>query len=104
MTMGYLPARLPVSCLSMAPRFDTKLNASLIARRAPLSDYNNVPQSQSALKREATKSESGPSDSHLGDLHALLKKLVESKPGQRAMVQEEEAEDPKVRLQPCSLI
>lgn len=95
MTMGYLPARLPVSCLSMAPRFDTKLNASLIARRAPLSDYNNVPQSQSALKREATKSESGPSDSHLGDLHALLKKLVESKPGQRAMVQEEEAEDPK---------
>jgi polo-like kinase 1 len=26
MTMGYLPPRLPTSCLTMAPRFDTKPN------------------------------------------------------------------------------
>ena len=98
MTMGYLPNRLPLSILSMAPRFDTKLNASLIARRAPLSDYNQQPNQQliSSQKRDTLKSESGPSDCHLSELHAQLKKLVESKPGSRAVPQEEEAEDPKV--------
>jgi len=97
MTMGYLPNRLPLSILSMAPRFDTKLNASLIARRAPLSDYNQQPNQQliSSQKRDTLKSESGPSDCHLSELHAQLKKLVESKPGSRAVPQEEEAEDPK---------
>ena len=99
MTLGYLPTRLPTSCLSMAPRFDNKLNGSLIARRAPLADYNNLPVS-TAKPRESAKSESsGPADHHLGELHALLKKLVESKPGQRSIVQQEEAEDPKVMFQ-----
>ena len=40
---------------------------------------------------------SGPSDCHLGELHAMLRKLVESKPGSRVNAQEEEAEDPMVR-------
>ena len=42
MTMGYMPSKLPASVLTMAPRFDTKLNASLIARRVPLTEYNQV--------------------------------------------------------------
>eukprot|EP00088_Acartia_fossae_P047488 TRINITY_DN5148_c0_g1_i1.p1 TRINITY_DN5148_c0_g1~~TRINITY_DN5148_c0_g1_i1.p1 ORF type:complete len:588 (-),score=124.11 TRINITY_DN5148_c0_g1_i1:437-1945(-) len=100
MTMGYLPVRLPASVLSMAPRFDTKLNASLIARRTPLADYNQVPNtiasSAGAGKpRDALKSDSNPSDCHLSELHAQLKKLVASKPGERAVIQEDEAEDPK---------
>merc|ERR1711962_1749638 len=92
--MGYLPSRLPASILAMAPRFDTKLNASLIARRAPLAEYNNIPQS-SAQKREQLKSDSGPSDCHLSKLQVQLKKLMDTKPGSRAYAQEEEAEDPK---------
>ena len=48
MTMGYLPCRLPQSCLSMAPRFDNKLNASLIARKNPLSEYNRISESSSS--------------------------------------------------------
>jgi polo-like kinase 1 len=44
MTMGYLPPRLPASCLSMAPRFDTKHNASIVARRNPLSEVNTQNQ------------------------------------------------------------
>ena len=40
---------------------------------------------------------SGPSDCHLGELYAMLRKLVESKPGSRVQAQEEEAEDPMVR-------
>ena len=42
MTMGFNPQRLPVSCLTMAPRFDTKNNASLIARRTPLMEVNKL--------------------------------------------------------------
>jgi len=94
MTMGYLPARLPTSVLSMAPRFDQKLNASLIARRAPLTDYNNIPQSVQK-PRDQLKSDSGPADCHLTSLQAQLRKLMETKPGAREYPQEEEAEDPK---------
>jgi len=93
MNMGYLPTRLPLSCLSMAPRFDIKLNASLIARRAPLSVQNQVPSGSD--RPSSAKSESGGSDCHLGELHAALKKLVESKPCARSVIQEEDAEDPK---------
>ncbi|XP_023331848.1 serine/threonine-protein kinase PLK1 [Eurytemora carolleeae] len=97
MTMGYLPCRLPQSCLSMAPRFDNKLNASLIARKNPLSEYNRISESSSSTgeKKDGVKGGlSGPSDCHLGENHAMLRKLVESKPGSRVQAQEEEAEDP----------
>jgi len=94
MTMGYLPPRLPVSCLSMAPRFDTKHNASIVARRNPLSELNAQSQAEQNQK-DAQKGESGPADCYLTDLHEQLKRLVESRPGHRAQVQEDEAEDPK---------
>ena len=41
MTQGYMPNRLPPSCLTMAPRFDTKM--SQIARRGPLQEINKEP-------------------------------------------------------------
>jgi len=99
MTMGYLPPRLPVSCLTMAPRFDTKNNASLIARRPPLMEVNKD-TAQTGLnpayngKKESTK-ETLPNDCYLGELHKQLQQLVASKPGKRAQVLEDEAEDPK---------
>lgn len=34
MMQGYLPSRLPLSCLTMPPRFDVRLNNSIVARRA----------------------------------------------------------------------
>lgn len=40
MTCGYIPTRLPLSCLTMAPRFDPKLNSSIIAVRRPLGEVN----------------------------------------------------------------
>ena len=40
MTCGYMPNRLPLSCLTMAPRFDPKLNSSIIAVRRPLGEMN----------------------------------------------------------------
>ena len=40
MNCGYMPTRLPLSCLTMAPRFDAKLNSSIIAVRRPLGEVN----------------------------------------------------------------
>ncbi|XP_047493190.1 serine/threonine-protein kinase PLK1-like isoform X1 [Penaeus chinensis] len=38
MTMGYIPTRLPTSCLTMAPRFDSR--CSIVATRKPLLEIN----------------------------------------------------------------
>ena len=35
-----MPTRLPLSCLTMAPRFDARLNSSIIAVRRPLGEVN----------------------------------------------------------------
>jgi len=100
MTMGYLPPRLPVSCLTMAPRFDTKNNASLIARRTPLMEVNNGPNlgSQGSLSRkDSARNEAGPSDCYLSELHKQLAQLIATKPGSRNPPMEDEAEDPKAQ-------
>jgi len=100
MTMGYLPPRLPVSCLTMAPRFDTKNNASLIARRTPLMEVNNDPNlgSQGSLSRkDSARNEAGPSDCYLSELHKQLAQLIATKPGSRNPPMEDEAEDPKAQ-------
>jgi len=100
MTMGYLPPRLPVSCLTMAPRFDTKNNASLIARRTPLMEVNNGPNlgSQGSLSRkDSARNEAGPSDCYLSELHKQLAQLIGTKPGSRNPPMEDEAEDPKAQ-------
>jgi hypothetical protein len=55
MTMGYLPSRLPTSCLSMAPRFDIKHNASLVARRNPLSEVNSQNQNPNEVRPTVMK-------------------------------------------------
>ena len=53
-TMGYMPPRLPTSCRTMAPRFDTKNNESLIARRNPLLEVN---QDRGSTGQGAAKNE-----------------------------------------------
>jgi len=100
MTMGYLPPRLPVSCLTMAPRFDTKNNASLIARRTPLMEVNKEPGmgSQGSLSRkDSARNDAGPSDCYLSELHKQLAQLIATKPGSRNPPMEDEAEDPKAQ-------
>jgi len=100
MTMGYLPPRLPVSCLTMEPRFDMKKNASLIARRTPLMEVNSGPNvgSQGSLARkDSARSEAGSSDCYLSDLYKQLTQLIKSRPGSRNPPLEDEAEDPKAQ-------
>ena len=80
MTMGFLPSRLPVSCLTVAPTLDTLMNASLIAGRMPHIEVNTQPGT----------------GYNLSDLHKQLGQLVMGKPWERggALV-EDECEDPK---------
>ena len=85
MTMGYLPSRLPVSCLTMAPKFD-RPNMSMIAaqpqQRGPLTELNTDRRTHpNGLGGSTKKPGSGePTDSYLSELYRQLKAVVDSKP------------------------
>ncbi|KAL8618752.1 Serine/threonine-protein kinase plk1 [Nucella lapillus] len=113
---GYLPPRLPTSCLTMAPRFDTLIARTEALTRKPLLDVNNGdlrPQTADGfmLKRETeklslkdddavTKPDAGrrtgeePMDYWLSDLFGQLSAVVASKPSERLAPQVDEGEDP----------
>ena len=48
-------------------------------------------------RKDSARSEGSPSDSYLSDLHAQLKQLIASKPGNKSPPMEDEAEDPKAQ-------
>ena len=85
MTMGYLPSRLPVSCLTMAPKFD-RPNMSIISQpqqRGPLTELNKDMRAHpnAVGGGSAKKPGSGePGDSYLSELYQQLKAVVDSKP------------------------
>ncbi|CAK8671148.1 serine/threonine-protein kinase PLK1-like [Clavelina lepadiformis] len=94
---GYLPPRLPTTCLTMAPRFAPELLQS--AQRKPLHDINNTgtvntaPGVSGKCEQNEIKSNESP-DFHMADLMRQLSKLVDSNPSQRRVIQMDEAEDP----------
>ncbi|XP_045175493.2 serine/threonine-protein kinase PLK1-like [Mercenaria mercenaria] len=116
-TSGYLPSRLPTSCLTMAPRFDT-LAKSESMHRKPLLELNGTekttaqtiesrakdqkrPMTQDGLLAERGGGDEGqkrgegePVDFYLGDLLAQLSAVVAAKPSERINICEDEAEDP----------
>ncbi|XP_052245171.1 serine/threonine-protein kinase PLK1-like isoform X2 [Dreissena polymorpha] len=116
-TSGYLPSRLPTSCLTMAPRFDTLAKSESLHRR-PLLELNGTekstvpvldprakdlkrPQSQEDLDLEKgggdndqKRSSDEPVDFYLNDLFAQLSAVVAAKPAERINICEEDAEDP----------
>ena len=94
--MGFLPSRLPVSCLTVSPRFDTLVNASLIAGRLPHTDLNTQPSTGEESKDINRDGADGPSGCNLSDLHKQLGQLLVGKPGGRGgALGEDECEDPK---------
>ncbi|KAL4225442.1 Serine/threonine-protein kinase plk1 [Mactra antiquata] len=117
-TSGYLPSRLPTSCLTMAPRFDTLAKSEAIHRK-PLLEINGTEKTQAQTvesrnkdqKRPTTQegidSEKGagdkevqkngenePADFYLGDLFTQLSAVVAAKPSERINICEDDAEDP----------
>ena len=91
-----LLSRLLYACFF---RFDTKMNASLIARRTPLTEVNSQLGSGAPTleRKDSHKDGAGaPSDCYLSELHKQLGQLVASKPGEKGgALAEDECEDPK---------
>lgn len=101
-TQGYMPSRLPTSCLTMAPRFDTKLQQ---IKRGPLQEINKEiatsgPQS-SAIKKAPSATSTPSQDIYaqcevlLQDLHKQLAQVIATNPASKMCPNEDELEDPK---------
>ncbi|XP_050687603.1 serine/threonine-protein kinase PLK1-like [Eriocheir sinensis] len=71
MTMGYIPSRLPTSCLTMAPRFDS--HCALVATRKPLLEINNTGTPQGGRPRGDTPAH-GRDGSPVKNIQECLKK------------------------------
>lgn len=100
-TQGYMPSRLPTSCLTMAPRFDTKQQQ--LNKRGPLQEINKEiatsgPQN-SAIKKapNATPSQDiyAQCEVLLQDLHKQLAQVIATNPASKMCPNEDELEDPK---------
>ena len=97
MTQGYLPSRLPPSCLTMAPRFDTKVS-QIQRSRGPLQEINKEPGivTPGIKKAPSVQSEASDDCNHfLKDLQTQLAKVIASNPQSRMPCNEDECEDPK---------
>ncbi|KAK2533578.1 Plk1 [Columba guinea] len=99
-TSGYIPSRLPTSCLTIAPRFSIAPSGLEQNGRKPLTALNKGPDSP-ALENLPEKEdvaglrELGDAvDCHLADMLQQLTVVTSAKPSERVAVRQEEAEDP----------
>lgn len=105
-TTGFLPAGLPTSCLTMAPRFDT-LKQAADSSRKPLLELNSdgtQSRAPSAVKKDGddARNELGrkvesdtPADCYLSELFAQLASVISTKPVERPrLAMDDDAEDP----------
>ncbi|KAJ7305848.1 hypothetical protein JRQ81_010214 [Phrynocephalus forsythii] len=100
-TAGYIPARLPTTCLTMPPRFSLALSGLDPGGRKPLAVVNKGPESPALEKVQekeeevAQRDQAGePLDCHLADLLQQLTLVNAAKPSERVPIRQEEAEDP----------
>ncbi|XP_068945440.1 serine/threonine-protein kinase PLK1 [Petaurus breviceps papuanus] len=96
---GYIPSRLPTTCLTIPPRFSMAPNGVESGGRKPLSALNkgidNPAPEQPSEKEEAPGQEpNGPADCYLSDMLQQLLSVNAAKPSDRRLVRQEEAEDP----------
>eukprot|EP00058_Branchiostoma_floridae_P005723 XP_002591211.1 hypothetical protein BRAFLDRAFT_247541 [Branchiostoma floridae] len=94
---GYMPSRLPVTCLTMAPRFPAS------ATRNPLRELNSkgmyhhivgkcgVPTSKFQFKHHASWA---VPDYYLSDMMTQLSSVLAARPTEKVKGNEEDAEDP----------
>ncbi|XP_062392976.1 serine/threonine-protein kinase PLK1 [Sardina pilchardus] len=99
-TSGYVPMRLPTSCLTVAPRFSIA-PGTLEPPRRPLTAINKGTDSPLEIlgkadqKDEPQQGESPDvADTHLSDLLQQLTSLNNAKPSEKAVIRQEESEDP----------
>ncbi|XP_036595233.1 serine/threonine-protein kinase PLK1 [Trichosurus vulpecula] len=96
---GYIPPRLPTTCLTIPPRFSIAPNSVESGGRKPLTAVNkgmdNPAPEQPPEKEEAiVQDPNGPADCYLSDMLQQLLSVNAAKPSDRRLVRQEEAEDP----------
>ncbi|XP_024859111.1 serine/threonine-protein kinase PLK1 isoform X2 [Kryptolebias marmoratus] len=95
-TSGYTPLHLPTTCLTVPPRFSiAPSTATELSQRRPLTALNNkVGTEKMEVKDEPMQREAEPSECHLKDMLQQLDTINSSKPSERPLIRQEEAEDP----------
>ncbi|XP_053550836.1 serine/threonine-protein kinase PLK1 [Bombina bombina] len=99
-TTGYIPNRLPTTCLTVPPRFSIAPSSIDPSLRKPLTTINKGQESPLVEKPMAVKDEdvppegTEPADCYLSDMLLQLTSVNAAKPSERATIQQEEAEDP----------
>uniref|UniRef100_A0AAR2KCI7 Serine/threonine-protein kinase PLK n=1 Tax=Pygocentrus nattereri TaxID=42514 RepID=A0AAR2KCI7_PYGNA len=97
-TSGYVPLRLPTSCLTVPPRFSiapSSLESGL--HRRPLTAINKDSPIEKMGKVEPQQKEEFQErspDCHLNDMLQQLSSVIAAKPSERDFIRQEEAEDP----------
>ncbi|KAM6250111.1 serine/threonine-protein kinase PLK1 [Porphyrio hochstetteri] len=99
-TSGYIPSRLPTSCLTVAPRFSLAPSGFELNGRKPLTALNKGPDStvlENLPGKEDVDVLRELGDAiicHLADMLQQLTAVNSVKPSERVTVRQEEAEDP----------
>uniref|UniRef100_A0A3Q1DGG0 Serine/threonine-protein kinase PLK n=1 Tax=Amphiprion ocellaris TaxID=80972 RepID=A0A3Q1DGG0_AMPOC len=97
-TSGYTPLRLPTTCLTVPPRFSiAPSTATELSQRRPLTAINNKGKDPSRTEKVDVKDEPvevEPSENHLKDMLQQLNSIIATKPSEKAVIRQEEAEDP----------
>uniref|UniRef100_A0A8D0SCF1 Serine/threonine-protein kinase PLK n=1 Tax=Sus scrofa TaxID=9823 RepID=A0A8D0SCF1_PIG len=98
-TSGYIPARLPITCLTIPPRFSIAPSSLDPSSRKPLTVLNKgmenpMPEHPREKEEPVVRETSEAADGHLGDMLQQLHSVNASKPSERGLVRQEEAEDP----------
>lgn len=95
-TSGYIPLRLPTTCLTVPPRFSiAPSTAGELGLRRPLTALNNKAGTENMeVKDEPAQRDADPSECNLKDMLQQLDSIVASKPAEKEIIHQEEAEDP----------
>ncbi|KAE8300436.1 Serine/threonine-protein kinase PLK1 [Larimichthys crocea] len=95
-TSGYIPLRLPTTCLTVPPRFSIAPSTAMEHnQRRPLTAINNKAGTEKVdLKDEPVQRDSEPAENNLKDMLHQLNSIIAAKPSEKAVICQEEAEDP----------
>lgn len=95
-TTGYIPVRLPTTCLTVPPRFSIAPNTSTeLSQRRPLTAINNQAGTEHVgMKEEHMQREPEPAECHIKEMLLQLNTIIAAKPSEKAVICQEEAEDP----------
>ncbi|XP_075686615.1 serine/threonine-protein kinase PLK1 [Rhinoderma darwinii] len=100
-TTGHIPNRLPTTCLTVPPRFSIAPSTIDPSFRKPLTAINKGQDSPMVEKSAPAKDEdmvpsefAEPADCYLSDMMLQLTSVNAAKPSEKAVVRQDEAEDP----------